>query len=261
MNLVGHIREKDSQEEVRLLGNLIRWLGVSLSFIRVSQVITRPGEEIEETPEYQIAMWLDEQIDSKKGGRAYATGTPGFWLNVFTDVTQLRGAADNVQPSHWWVDISYEINKGESGALTTLWLKSMNIRYIVVNYPESGTPWVDFTFPEKLEGLLTAAYPRHGFKIFEVPLSSNQVAEVVNLETIRQATMGGPEDEQGLTEFLSTYGSVAGATAEVRYDPNQEPDRLSIEVQGAAQDTGILLNWTLAFLKHDCSLPSCNHGG
>jgi len=223
---------------------LLLLLGVSLPFIRVSQVITRPGEEIEETPEYQIAMWLDEQIDSKKGERVYATGTPAFWLNVFTDVMQLRGAADNAQPSHWWVDISYEINKGESGALTTLWLKTMNIRYIVVNYPESGTPWVDFTFPEKLEGLLTPVYSRHGFKIFEVPLLSSGLAEVVNSETIHFATIGGPQDEQGLAEFLSTYGSVTGATAEVRYDPSQDPDRLSIEVQGATHGTGILVKMT-----------------
>lgn len=223
---------------------LLLLLGVSLPFIRVSQVITRPGEEIEETPEHQIAMWLDEQIDSRKGERVYATGTPAFWLNVFTDVMQLRGAADNAQPSHWWVDVSYEINKGESGALTTLWLKAMNIRYIVVNYPQSGTPWVDFTFPEKLEGLLTPVYSRHGFKIFEVPLASNGLAEVVNLETIRHATIREPQDEQGLVEFLSTYGSVTGATAEVRYDPSQDPDRLSIEVQGATHGTGILLKMT-----------------
>lgn len=223
---------------------LLLLLGLSLPFIRVSQVITRPGEEIEGTPEYQIAMWLDEQIDSKKGERVYATGTPAFWLNVFTDVMQLRGAADNAQPSHWWVDISYEINKGESGALTTLWLKTMNIRYIVVNYPESETPWVDFTFPEKLEGLLTVAYSRGGFKIFEVPLASSGLAEVVGLEAIRRATIGGPRDEQGLAEFLSTYGSVTGATAEVGYDPSQDPDRLSIEVQGATHGTGILLKMT-----------------
>jgi len=223
---------------------LLLLLGVSLPFIRVSQVMTRPGEEIEETPEYQIAMWLDEQIDSKKGERIYATGTPAFWLNVFTDVMQLRGAADNAQPSHWWVDISYEINKGESGSLTTLWLKTMNIRYIVVNYPESETPWVDFTFPEKLEGLLTLVYSRHGFKIFEVPLLSSGLVEVVDLEAIRRATITGPQDEQGLAEFLSTYGSVTEATAEVRYDPGQNPDRLSIEVQGATHGTGILLKMT-----------------
>lgn len=223
---------------------LLLLLGVSLPFIRVSRVITRPGEDIEETPEYQIAMWLDEHIDSKKGERVYVTGTPAFWLNVFTDVMQLRGAADNAQPSHWWVDISYEINKGESGALTTLWLKTMNIRYIVVNYPESGTPWVDFAFPEKLEGLLTVVYSRHGFKIFEVPLASNGLAEVVDLEVIREATIKGPQDEQGLAGFLSTYGGVSGATAEVRYDPSQEPDRLAIEVHRATHDMGILLKMT-----------------
>ncbi len=223
---------------------LLLLLSVSLPFIRVSQVITRPGEGVEKTPEHQIAMWLDEQIDSKKGERVYVTGTPAFWLNVFTDLMQLRGAADNAQPSHWWVDISYEINKGESGALTTLWLKTMNIRYIVVNYPESGTPWVDFTFPEKLVGLLTVAYSRGGFKIFEVPLASSGLAEVVDLEAIRRATIRGPQDEQGLAEFLSTYGSVTGATAEVGYDPSQDPDSLSIEVRGATQGTGILLKMT-----------------
>jgi len=226
------------------LGVALLLLGVSLPFIRASQVITRPGEKVEETPEYQIAMWLDEQIDSEKGERVYATGTPAFWLNVFTDVMQLRGAADNAQPSHWWADISYEINKGESGTLTTLWLKTINIRYIVVNYPESGTPWVDFAFPEKLEGLLSPVYSRHGFKIFEVPLASNRLAEVVDLEAIRRATIKGLQDEQGLAEFLSTYGSIRGATAAVRYDPSQDPDRLSIEVQGATPDTGILLKMT-----------------
>ncbi len=123
-----------------------------------SGYLTRPfffilPNTMDHSAEYEIATWLNQHIDLKTGDRVYLTGTPAFWLNVFSDVPQIRGGADNAQPNPWWADISYQINKGDDSQILRSWLKILNIKYILVNYPQSGTHYVDYENYERFDGL------------------------------------------------------------------------------------------------------------
>ncbi|NIO68685.1 MAG: hypothetical protein GTN71_06480, partial [Anaerolineae bacterium] len=60
---------------------------ISLPFLRAAWDVTQANADVSQTSEYRVARWLEDNTD---GGRVYATGTHGFWLNVFSDVPQIR---------------------------------------------------------------------------------------------------------------------------------------------------------------------------
>ncbi|HUT16359.1 MAG TPA: hypothetical protein VMY98_08960, partial [Anaerolineae bacterium] len=219
-------------------------VALAVPLVKASHAITNPHADITSTPEYRIAQWLESHLQPLKGERTYLTGTPAFWLNAFTEVPQLRGAADNAQPSRWWADISYQINKGVDGELAMLWLRALGIRYVVVNYPESGTPYVDYAFPAKFEGLLPMAYECDGFRVFEVTGLSGGLVEAVNLDAAQEVRIGDVLDRQGLSRLLELWEGVEDAQVEVTYDPEQNPDRVTIDVRRATPSTALLLKMT-----------------
>lgn len=158
---------------------------------------------MENTHEYQIAEWLDENIDKNTGERAYLTGTPAFWLNVFTDTPQIRGGADNAQPNPWWADINYQINKGEKAEIAQAWLNILNIKYILVNYPESGTHYVDYENFERFDDYkLVEEFADGGFIMFEVP-ETNLSMFVINDpgQYDRRGIIKNKIDESGIIDF------------------------------------------------------------
>jgi len=216
--------------------------GFVTPLVRAGHTVTRPHPDISSTPEYRIAQWLAEHM--QEGERAYLTGTPAFWLNVFTAVPQLRGAADNAQPSHWWADISYQINKGSDGELALLWLRALGIRYVVVNYPQSQTPYMDYAFPTKFESLLPMIYECHGFRIFEVSGVSGNLLEAVDLHMARTVRIESVLDRQGLEHLLQLYESKRDVQVEITYEPDHDPDQITVHITGATPDTALLLKMT-----------------
>ena len=175
---------------------------VSLPFLRQAWQITSPNPEIEETSEYRIAKFLEEQIAEE---RVYVTGTNAFWLNVFTQVPQLRGGMDQGATNPWWAHVAYQINKGEDGELAVLWARALGIKYIVVNYPDSTVEYKDYQHPAKFEGLLPEAYRERGDVIFEVPNSHTELLRVVDAEEIKSLS---PIQDALDVENLRAYASL-----------------------------------------------------
>jgi len=164
--------------------SLIAFLGVlSLPFLRVAHTITRPRSGIADTFEYQIARWFAEHIEREE--RVYVTGNATFWLNLFSDVAQVRGGLDQSATNPWWEHAAYQINTGEDGSLAVLWAKAFNVRYFLVNYPESSDPFDDYAHPQKFEGLLEPVYAKTGNVIFEVPLTPADLVGIVDLAQLR----------------------------------------------------------------------------
>ena len=139
---------------------------------------------MEHSSEYQIATWLNQNFDLTTGDRVYLTGTPAFWLNVFSDVPQIRGGADNAQPNPWWADASYQVNKGTDTQLLKSWLKIMNVKYILVNYPESGTHYVDYENYERFSDFkLVTEFADGGFKLFSDETTQPSLFNIVDPTT------------------------------------------------------------------------------
>ena len=158
-----------------------------------SQPLLAKNPDIENTYEYKIAKWLSENTH---GERVYLTGSGAFWLNTFTDVPQVRGAADSASTHPWWAHANYQINtsenapKGQEGYLSTLWLRALNVSYIVVNYAHSQDAFRDYRNPEKFEGILEKVYDNNqGDIVYKVPLKNPSLSQVVDkngLETLKK---------------------------------------------------------------------------
>lgn len=153
------------------------------------------AEPMSNTYEYKIAEWLDQNIDKTTGERVYLTGTPAFWLNTWKDIPQIRGDADNAQPNPWWADISYQINKGEDAELAKAWLQIMNVKYILINYPESGTHYVDYENDDRFNNYENVTeFADGGYKLKAIPgvnlglFSVVDSKEIQNLGTISKVT-------------------------------------------------------------------------
>ena len=182
--------------------SLIAFLGVlSLPFLRVAHTITRPRSGIADTFEYQIARWFAEHIEREE--RVYVTGNATFWLNLFSDVAQIRGGLDQSATNPWWEHAAYQINTGEDGSLAVLWAKAFNVRYILVNYPESSDPFHDYAHPEKFEGLLPPVYDQGGNKVFQVPILSSDLVVAIDLREMRSLPpLQSAADKESLQRYI-----------------------------------------------------------
>jgi len=230
---------------------LILLLGASISFIlttlpsgyqfRVGSPLADSDPlDMNQTPEKVIAIWLASHV---KDERVYATGSISFWLNVFSDVGQLRGGADQAGTNPWWADLTYQINKGSDGSLAVLWLKAFNIRYVVVDYPNATTPYKDYLYPRKFEGLLPERYSYEFFKIFEVPLANSRLVQVVNstaaanLKPIQDIF-----DDSNLLPYLAMIEQPADVARSEYWI--ESADKIIINVQHSTRECAVLVKMT-----------------
>lgn len=167
------------------------WLLLGLILVTVSlytswfwhhswQFLT-PHLDIKKTAEYEIAKWLESKAGEE---RVYLTGNYAFWLNVFTNVPQLRGGSDQGATNPWWNHVTYQINTGEDPEIAVAWLKAMNLSYIVVNSGNSPNYYKDYKFPRKFEGVLEKVYQDHGDAIYKVPIRNLSLVKPIDLNVL-----------------------------------------------------------------------------
>ena len=230
---------------------LILFLGgiifISRGFIKNGWEIVSPNPDVTTTSEYKIAKWLEKNINYEKGERAFLTGSPAFFLNEFADVPQLRGDEDNAQASHWWADVVYQVNTGNNGPLAVGWLEAFNVRYIVVDFG-ANTPFKDFKNTEKFLSLTKTKTEIDGFKILEIP-GSKEIIQTVDLG--RVATLkpfSDPVkpvlDEKGLKAYLEAIKKPGEAKVSYSWSYRTKPDLVTVQVENASQNTGILFKAT-----------------
>jgi len=143
--------------------------------------LTQPRRDMDSTPEYRIAQFLAAQEERR---RVYATGTNAFWLNIFSQVPQVRGGLDQSNINPWMAHAAHQINTGEDSSLAELWLKALNVRYVVVNYSDSSVSYKDYRHPDKFEGLLTEIYRHSGDVIFSVLLRHPELVQAIDSQKL-----------------------------------------------------------------------------
>jgi len=165
---------------LQLLGTVITpalILLLAIPLIGRTWELTQSRTDMESTSEYRIAQFLAAR---EERGRAYATGTNAFWLNIFSQVPQVRGGLDQSNINPWMAHAAHLINTGQDSSLAELWLKALNVRYVVVNYSDSNVAYKDYRHPDQFEGLLTEIYRHSGDVIFLVPLRHPELVQAID---------------------------------------------------------------------------------
>jgi hypothetical protein len=190
---------------------------ISSSYLTKPYYLITPNK-MDYTNDYKIATWLDQNINQSTGERAYLTGTPAFWLTAFNDVPEIRGSADNAQPNPWWADIAFQINKGDNKELTTAWLQILNIKYILVNYPESGTHYIDYENYDRFNDYkLVTEFADGGFKMFEVPDANLSLFNIVNKNNeFYVEKFNDKKDTENIIKFAQMIRSSNSANVEYK---------------------------------------------
>jgi len=106
-------------------------------------------KDIASTVEYRIGKQLSEI--TKPGERVFLSGTTAFWLNAFFDIPQVRGGVDRAAVNSEWRKAVWEIRDGATAEAAEKWLKTLNVKYLVVHTKESEEFYHDFVYPEKFE--------------------------------------------------------------------------------------------------------------
>ena len=212
---------------------------IPLPFLRAAWDATEANADISQTSEYQVARWLAANAE---GERVYATGTHAFWLNAFVSVPQVRGGHDAGAVNPWWDHVVYQINNGADGELAVLWAKALNVRHIVVNFPDSKVHYKDFTHPDKFDGLLPARFSYRGDTVFEVPTHSPEPVQLVNLSRFQALpTIENVLDRDSLEAYVQAVEASQGLdSGAVQMDG---PGRMTITAD-LAPGQGLLVRTT-----------------
>jgi len=149
--------------------------------------------EIEQTIEYRMARWLEENL---KGRRVLAPGSTGFYLPAFADVPQLGGGMDQGHINRLWPHIYYQLLSGEGagekeGEIALMWLKAFGVDAICVSGPKSREFYKPFRNPHKFEGLLVELWREGDDVIYRVPRRSPSLAHVIRREDLPGEPTGG----------------------------------------------------------------------
>ena len=206
-------------------------------FVQSTWSISYPNLSIEDAPEYRVAKWLEENAG---GQRVYATGTMCFWLNVFTNVPQVRGGSDQGSTNPWWMRMAFEMDNGEDGRLGVLWGRALGLRYVTVVYSNADTTYHDYAFPSKFEGVLPLRYVYRGFAVFEVPLTQPELIQAVD-SNIQGLVIKSVDDVEGLSKYVDVVEAASVAKCGYRFDA---ADGITVAVTGAVDSTAILIKMT-----------------
>ncbi len=208
-----------TKKTVSIIATFVVLTLISYSYISKPYYLINP-QPMDVTYEYKIAEYLDENIDKESGERTYLTGTPAFWLTAFYDVPQIRGSADNAQSNPWWADISYQINQGEDAQVAKDWLNILNVKNILINYPESGTHYVDFeNYDRYINYKEVAKFADGGFQLLEVPDSNLSLFSIINRNDDNfTKTITDKRDFDGIHKFANMIRSVDNSKLEYSID-------------------------------------------
>lgn len=177
----------------------------TVSLLPLSSQVTAPATSIADVPEYRIAEWLSAHVADE---RIYATGTPAFWLNVFSNVQQIRGGSEQGAVNTWWAPVGYELNMGGDPQLSVLWAKAWNVKYIVVTFPNATTAYHDYLAPDKFNGVLALRYYYEGFGVYEVPLPQPALVQCISAQTAASLQpISSILDKQDLSNYLNLVNS------------------------------------------------------
>ena len=87
---------------------------------------------------------IDKLSKLSDGKNVFLSGSSVFWVNAFYNINQVRGGKDQVSMHKTWDKASYEFREGDDVEKTFIWLKNLNINYVLVHTSESQEYYKDF---------------------------------------------------------------------------------------------------------------------
>jgi len=159
-------------------------------FIAVAKGAGGTSVDIKKIREYEIAMWLDNHTDEKKGERVFLPGNYGFYLNYFTNVWQHRGGLFQASTHYWPEHIHYLLTNGKNADIAKAWLVISNVKYAVITSPASVELYKEIKNPKRFSDF-PVVLEEKGDIIYEVPLKRPSLAKPIN--TVLMATLKVPK--------------------------------------------------------------------
>ncbi len=221
----------------RLKPGLIRWAAAAVALVvvlfllnadaRRARYWVRPGD-VTETVEYQIARQLEATVDD---GRIFAVGSTRYWLDVFSNVPQFGGAADQGMVNPFFPILMYGIPYTEGdGERTAMWLRTVGASAVVVTGPEGRDAYKDFRDPDKFDGVLPERWRDGDDVIYEVPQRSTSLARIVPADDIVARPPTAMEDIDPIQRYHAALENPALPVPAFHWIT---PDRASIEADVA----------------------------
>ena len=131
--------------------------------------------DIRQTIEYQAARWLDRNLP---GGRVFAQGSIGFWLNAFSDSPQIGGGFDNGIVNGLLPDVIFQIFVGEQRQVAVDYIRALGVDALVAGGKDSAEYYHPIMHPERFAGL-AELWRNGGDVIYAIPHSSGSLAHVM----------------------------------------------------------------------------------
>lgn len=180
--------------------------------------------DIRQRIEYREAKWFERNVG---GGRVLATGSVGFFLNVFTDVAQFRGGFYQAVISPVFESFYYQITSGENagareGEVAVLLMRAMGVDAVTVSGPHSPTPFRDFRNPRKFEGLLPELWREGDDVIYGVPRRSPSLAHVIRAADLPPRRPENGLDIEPVRQYVRALEDPSLPIAEMRWRSQHE---------------------------------------
>lgn len=156
--------------------------------------------DLQKTGEYEIASWLANNTDSKKGERVFIPGNYGFYLNYFTNVWQQRGGLYQAATHKWSEHIHYQMANGKDPEITKAWLVAINAKYAVLTGPREL--YNEIINKNRFAGL-NPVYENSGDTIYKVDLKRPSLAKPVSLSGITGIPPKKADDKERLLAYAS----------------------------------------------------------
>jgi hypothetical protein len=178
---------------------------------RAARDMDRPID-IRRTIEYKTAQWLNGNLP---GGRVFAAGSVGFWLNAFSDSPQIGGGFDNGITNPFITDAIFQIFAGEQQQLVIDLMRAFGVDALIVGGKDSAEVYHPVVHPERFAGM-TELWRDGSDVIYSVPRRSRSLAHVMLATDLVQMQPVG-YNSVALQPYLAALENPAYPPAELHW--------------------------------------------
>jgi hypothetical protein len=202
----------------------------AIPFLAGAWTVQQPSADPHTTLAFRISDWLAHHAGSS---RVLVAGELEGSLNIWADVAQTGGSAQGV--SNYLVPAAHrQITLGcgdpqAAARLGELWLRALDVRYLVVHGPASSEHFHWFVQPERFAAWPVAWTDGADDTIYRLPPPDEQQAVVVDLTRMHQLPQLRATDD---ARFLEAYVAWAHGKRAAYIDWSA-PDRAELQ-----SDTG-----------------------
>ncbi len=162
-------------------------LGASFGFLSQSWKFEPPSQDPRAGVAWQVADWLNRNTPNNGGSsRVLASGELDSTLALWSDLPQAGGSGQDVSNFLIWAaerQVAYGC-AADSERIAELWLRALNVRWLVVHHAASREYFHWYAQPDKFSSLPVAWDNGAGDTIYQSPVQSEAV--VVDLDAMRR---------------------------------------------------------------------------